>query len=225
MQAYSSESIALLVVIGFCMAIGIGSIGAADYLSRLATERIGNITPRMFQIFGFAIIGCNFVQLLFVMFNPQSTASVSTDSGEVQYRSGDGGYTMTFSAMPEETAQPQQMGDVSMVLHMTMLRRSNPRWAYGVCYVNTGRDVPLEEAEPSMLQAMTGKLGDVQSTKDITVDGEQGKEYIFRPDSAFVRCRVFSHQSRIYAIVVAGPEDQEDSYADLHFADSFHFIN
>src|ERR1700677_1543464 len=101
MQVSNSVSFSVLIVIGFCLAIGIGSIGAADYLPRLANKRVGNITPRMFQIFGFAIIGCNLLQLMFLMLDPQSPASGSAvDSSDVQYSSSDGGYTVSFSGTP-----------------------------------------------------------------------------------------------------------------------------
>jgi hypothetical protein len=224
MQINNPDSSYLLLVIGFCMAVGIASVGAADYLSRLANKHNLKITARMVQIFGFVIIGCNIVQLTFLMLNPRSVASESsTDSSDVQYRSDDGGYSITFSGTPEEQTMQQQFGDVSMTMHEAILHKDHPRWAYTVCYMDTGRDIPIDDIESGMLRAMTGSLGDLQSTKEITVDGETGKEYLFRPGSAFVRCRVFSHAHRMYVVVDGGPQDQEDAYDDLHFADSFHF--
>jgi hypothetical protein len=81
MQPSSADSIGIIVVIGFSMAVGIAAIGAADYLSRLAQKRNLNLKPRVFQIFGFVIIACNLVQLLLLVRNPQSAAS-SVDSPE-----------------------------------------------------------------------------------------------------------------------------------------------
>jgi len=222
MQPSSSDSISVLVVIGFCMAVGIAAIGAADYLSRLAQKRNLNLKPRVFQIFGFVIIACNLGQLLLLMHNPQSAAS-SVDVPDGQYTSDDGGYTIAFDGTPDEKTMQQQFGDISLVMHQDILRKDNPRWAYCVCYIDTGRELGIDEVEPSMLRTMAGTLGDPDVTKQITVDGAQGKEFIFRPAESFVRCRIFSHQHHIYAVLDGGPETQEDAYADLHFADSFHF--
>ena len=149
----------------------------------------------------------------------------TADPSDEQYRNDQGGYTIAFDGAPDETSLQQQFGDVTLTMHMDMVRKDNPRWAFCVCYMDTGRDVPIDAVAPSMIRSMAGKLGDPDSTAQITIDGEQGKEYIFHPGLAFIRCRIVSHQHHVYAILDGGPQSEEGSDADLHFADSFHFTD
>ena len=147
------------------------------------------------------------------------------DSSDEQYRNDDGGYTIAFADTPDESTMHKQVGDLTLTVHMEMVHNANPGMAYAVAYVNMGRDFSLDDIAPSMIRAMTGQLGAPDSTSQVNVDGEQGKEFIFHPESSFIRIRIFSHHHFLYTVLDVGPQSEEGAVEDLHFVNSFQFID